>query len=100
MDLTLATLDNKYVSAVIGILLALYGSQLRMKLPNFMEDLFKNNIFRVVFLSSMIVYKTDNEPYVAFTVALIFLITMYYLNQRDIVEKIAYVDAYIESKKT
>ena len=47
MDLTLATLDNKYVSAVIGILLALYGSQLRMKLPNFMEDLFKNNIFRV-----------------------------------------------------
>lgn len=93
MDLNLSLLDNQNMLLILGALVAIYGAKTRMELPSFVRDLFKNNIFRVVFLSTMLVYKIDSTPHVALTVALLFVVSMHYLNQMEMKENFQYIEA-------
>lgn len=99
MNQTLDFLNNEYVTIISAMLVALYGSREHIKLPNFIKTLFKNNIFRVVFLSSLLVYKFESNPQIALTVALVFVLTMYFIDQQEEKESFAYVGAYIKSRK-
>lgn len=97
MDQIFNLLNQEYISIILALLIALYGSRARIELPDFIKDLFHNSIFRVVFLSSLLVYKVDSNPQVAFTVAFVFVLTMYYLDKQQQQENFGYVSAYIKS---
>jgi hypothetical protein len=95
MNFGLSVINNQYFSIILGTLIALYGANARVELPSFIKDLFKNNIFRVVFLSTMLIYKIDSSPNVAFIIALVFVLTMHYINESEIKENFEYVEAFL-----
>lgn len=65
-----------------------------MELPNFLQNLFNNTIFKVVFLSLLIIYSFDKAPHVALIVALVFVLTLEYLNHEEIKETFAYYESF------
>jgi hypothetical protein len=97
MNLDLSVLDNEYMFVALTSLLALYGANTRVQLPSFIRTLFENNIFRVVFLSLLLIYKFDKAPQVATVVSLVFVLTMHHLSQMEIRENFAYVEAFRSS---
>ena len=88
-------LNNKYFVLVLTIFLYLYGFVLsRMEIPQYIKKLFKNNIFRVAFLSLLLVYNFDKSPRVAIIVATVFVLTMYYIGESDKREGFRYFKEY------
>jgi len=95
MKLDLSILDNQYVAALLAIFLGVYGiAAARMELPDYIKNLFNNNIFRIAFLSLLLTQNFDRAPHVAITVALIFVLTIHYLSEQEIKENFAYLEAY------
>ena len=95
MNPNLSILDNEYIAVLIVLFLYIYGVVLsRVGLPDYIRNLFNNNIFRVVFLSLLLLHDFNKSPHVALIIALAFIITMNYLNQLEIKENFAYLAAY------
>ncbi len=67
----LSVLNNEHVAALLAILLTLYGALAQIQLPDFVVTLFKNDVFRVVFLSLLLIFRLDKAPHVALIVALV-----------------------------
>ncbi len=76
------SLDNKYVSTAITLLLALYATLLRPTLPKFMVDLFKNTIFRILVLF-LVVVRGNQDPKMAIMIAVAFILTLDYIYAQD-----------------
>lgn len=76
-------LNNEYLLIGMGLLVALYGANARVALPEMVRNLFSNNIFRVVFLSLLLIYRLDKAPHVALAVALVFTLAMYSLSEME-----------------
>jgi len=92
MQIDLSILDNDYVATFLALFVALYGIALsRVKLPDFIRNLFNNNIFRVLFLSLLMIHNFDRSPHVAVIVALLFVLTMQYIDDKETEETFAYV---------
>ena len=72
-------LNNEYVAITLAIMLTSYGALTRIALPAPLVDLFKNSVFRVLFLSVLLIFKANASPHVALTVALIFIFSMQYI---------------------
>lgn len=89
-------ISNNYFHAILAIITIVYVSAGHIKLPPFVVKLFKNNIFRLVFLSLLLVYRFDNAPHVAFLVSLIFLMTMHYIGQTEMMENMAYLEHFCD----
>lgn len=98
--MNLDTINNDYVAAITSLFVALYGLALgRVELPNYLKNLFTNNIFRTIFLALLVIYGFGKAPHVGFSVALIFIITMYHLEKQEIKENFYYLDTLIDVKK-
>ena len=95
----LSVLNNEAVVVGIALLIGLYASMVRVKLPAPIVELFKNNIFRVVFLSLLLIYRFEKAPHVAVIVALVFVLTMYFINQQERRENFEYVKAITRGDK-
>ncbi|QKF93943.1 hypothetical protein QKU48_gp0485 [Fadolivirus algeromassiliense] len=88
-------LDNEFIAVVVALFIGLYALNLgKMKLPTYIKNLFNNTLFRIVFLSLMLVYRFDNSPHVALTVALVFVLTLDYLSTEQIKENFEYYEAF------
>ena len=88
-------MDNKYVTIALTLFLFLYGYTLsRVTLPGYIKNLFNNNIFRIVFLSLLLMYNFDKSPHVALAVSFVFVLTLYYLGEQEMKENFAYLEAY------
>lgn len=87
-------LNNPYVTSVLAVLLGLYASIINPPLPEFVRKLFLNPIFRVVFLSMLLVYRFNEVPTIAFAIAFSFVITMKLLNDQEIKENFAYLEGF------
>lgn len=68
-------LDNKYVSTVITLALALYAALLGPNLPTFVKDLFNNTIFRI-FILFLVVVRGNKDPKMAIMIAVAFVLTL------------------------
>ena len=100
MDLNLDFLDNQYVAVAVALFVALYGLALgRMKLPDYIKNLFGNNIFRVVFLSLLLVYNFNKAPHIALAIALVFVLTLHYLNKQQTAENFQYLEAFNDRRR-
>ena len=84
MDLNF--INNQYVVIALAMFVAFYAEKARVELPPTIKKLFSSDIFRVLFLSSMLVYKFNKAPQVSVVVSIVFLLTMHYLNQDRIIE--------------
>ena len=97
MNSDLTILNNEYVFLIVTSLLALYGANARVELPEFVRNLFENCIFRIVFLSLLLVYRFDKSPQIATVVALVFVLTMHHINQMESRENFQYIEAFKSS---
>lgn len=84
--------NNPYVIAIISIVVIVYGLMLaKVGLPDYIRNLFNNTIFRVAFLSLLLIHNFNNSPHVAIAVALVFVLTLDYLSQQEMMENFDYV---------
>lgn len=74
---------HKYVLPILALILILYVSHVRPTLPNFVVELFHNNIFRLV-VCTYIVYRANHDPQSAVLIAAVFLIIMHMVNKQYI----------------
>jgi len=86
-------LNNDYVLAAVMIFVIAYASRAKIDLPDYLRNLFKNNIFRVVFLSLLLIYNFEKSPRVAITVAVIFVLVMHLINEQEVRENFEYIEA-------
>lgn len=93
MEMNLSFLDNKYVSIILSVLLAVYGGLAAPALPPFIKKLFENEIFRIVILA-LIVYKGQRDPQLAIMIAVAFVVTMNYLNEYEVKENFKRVENF------
>ena len=95
MNQLTTTLNNEYVVIATALFIGLYGLNLaKVQLPTYISNLFKNTIFRIVFLSLLLVFRFENSPHVALTIALVFVLTLDYLGRRDTKENFDYLEHY------
>lgn len=88
-------LRNDYVAAIIALFVILYGLTLsRVQIPKFIRNLFNNDIFRVIFLSLLLIHNFNRSPHVALAIALIFVITLHFIHVQEIKETFDYYESY------
>ena len=76
---------DKRMKVIITFFLVFYGATASPNLPDFILDLFKNEMFRVLILS-LIVYKGNSNPTFSILIAFSFVLIMNMINKREIVE--------------
>jgi len=87
--------DNQIISILIVLFLFLYGYNLgKMKLPTYIRKLFDNTIFKIVFLSLLLVFNFKNTPHIALVISIIFVLTLDALNNQETKENIMYYEAF------
>jgi hypothetical protein len=99
MNLNLTPSEQEILTTMLAMAVALYAGMAKVEVSDPIKKLFNNNIFRVVFLSLLLIYKFDKAPSVAITVALVFLITMNNLNQQELRENFSYIEAFQVSQR-
>jgi hypothetical protein len=87
-----ADIDNDYFAVGLAFLVALYGLSMgRIGIPSYIRNLFSNTIFRIVFLSLLLIHNFHRTPHVAFAVAIIFVLTLDYLSRTEARENFMHV---------
>ncbi len=84
--------NNKYVSTAITIGLGLYAALLGPNLPNFVKDLFKNTLFRILILFLVIV-RGNKDSKMAIMIAIAFILTLDYVYVKDAKEKLENIES-------
>ena len=88
--------NNELLSFITAAFLLLYGITLaRMDIPDGFRNLFNNNIFRVLFLSLLIAFGFKKSPHVAIIIALVFVLTLNILNEKEIEENFEMYENFI-----
>ena len=91
----LAILDDKYVSTVLSIFLALYAGLARPELPNFILKLFDNQVFRILVLS-LIAYRANRDPQLAIMIAVAFTVSLNMLSERNMKESFQQMEHFVQ----
>lgn len=86
MDLYLSQLNNQYTVLALSTFVALYAAKSRVTLPQSLRQMFQSDVFRVLFLSLLLIHRFDQVPHVAICVSLVFLLTMHHLNKNEMIE--------------
>lgn len=76
-------INNNLVIIILAVIIASYAYMIRIDMPDYITKLFQNDIFRFVFLALLMIYSFNASPHVAITLALIFVITLYFLNNEE-----------------
>ena len=71
-------LNNKYVTTGISVGLVLYAALLCPNLPQSVQKLFTNTIFRILVLF-MVVVTANKEPKISIMIAVAFILTLDYI---------------------
>jgi hypothetical protein len=83
---------NDLVKAVIMIFGFSYVAVIREDPPKYIHDLFKNDIFRVLFLFLLLAHGFRKSPSISILVSLVFVYTMHLINEAEIKENFGYID--------
>ena len=90
-------LDNQIIRAALILFIILYGLNLsKIKLPPYIKDLFNNTIFKIAFLSLLLMTNLHKDPHVAIIVSVVFVLTLEYLNNEEIKENFMYLESLIK----
>jgi len=80
-------LDNKYLSAIISIILIGYASMAAPKLPENIARLFENIYFKGMFLF-LIAYNAKRDPTVSLIAAICIIVSLQTLHKYDIEKEV------------
>lgn len=79
-------LNHDIVAGILGLLVILYASKTQITLPIQVRALFNSDIFRVIFMSLLAIIGGKAEPHVALSMAIIFVLTLHYIDMNQIKE--------------
>jgi uncharacterized protein YqhQ len=91
-------LNNDYTIAVLAILAFAYGQHAMIQLPQFIVDLFSNTLFRVLYLSLLLIARFETRPTVALIIALVFIYMLQYIHIKECKETMANIEKYKNMK--
>lgn len=89
-------LDNEYVVTALYLVAVLYATMAQVELPSFVRELFKNDIFRVMFLSLLLIVRFEQRPSVAVLIVMIYMYTMYLLNRDEVNENVEHFQQLVK----
>ena len=75
--------DDEYIVICIVLIVILYASIEKSSMPPFMINIFKNDIFRIIFLFSLLMINFDKSPYLAIIIAILFITIMDSIDTED-----------------
>lgn len=90
-----------YAAGLIGVLI--YATIIQKDPPSIIRNLFKNEIFRFVFLALLLIMgPIKSNPSIACIIAFIYVFTLYCISEREIEENFTYLEAFkrVSAKKT
>lgn len=100
MSLPASLTNDELAMSVIIFASVIYVLSLsNIKLPCSVKNLFDNIIFKMVFLSLIMVYTFEKSPHVALIIALVFVMTLEYLNKEKMYENCEYLKSYIDQNE-
>ena len=76
-------LNNEYLIATLLLFFIIYSYAISVKIPSWVSSLFKNDIFRVLYLSLLLIVPFETSPYVALIIALVFVVTMNIIGKEE-----------------
>lgn len=91
--------NNDYVVAITGLIVVLYAWRSQIDVPDEVRRLFKNDIFRIVFLSLLVLVSSKTAPHVALAVAIIFVLTLHFINRQEMRENFIQIERFKNSKR-
>ena len=80
--------NNKYVSTILSTFLVVYGAMAAPKLPKLLRNLFKNPIFKIIFLS-LIAYSVNKDPKLSVLLSIVFVIVLSLIGEQEFFEGFA-----------
>lgn len=83
---------NDIVKAMIMIFGFSYVAVVREDPPKYIHDLFKNDLFRVLFLSLLLAHGFHKSPSISILISVVFVYTMHLINEAEIKENFGYID--------
>ena len=86
MDKLSEYIDNEYLISAILIFVIVYASKAQVALPDWLSSLFKNDIFKVVYLSLLLMIPFDKAPHVSIIVAVLFVVILNVINRTEMEE--------------
>ncbi len=95
MENILSVLDNKYVSTVLSIFLALYAGLAKPTLPTPILKLFNNQVFRILVLS-LIAYRANRDPQLSIMIAVAFTVSLNMLAERNMKESFEQMEHFVQ----
>jgi hypothetical protein len=87
-------LNNDYVTAVLTILTIVYASMAAPNLPSWFVKLFRSNLFKILYLTLLLMIPIKQSPHVAIIVAIFFVATLNFINKNDNIKKLFVVSEY------
>lgn len=91
--------ENEYFLGMLALVVMLYSGLSKPVLPKWISQLFKNDIFRVVFIALIAMIPAKQSPHVAIIIAIIFIMTLNFVFQEETREKIISNDTTIKTTK-
>ena len=84
-------LDNPFVMGTISIFLVLYGALAKPELPEFLKNLMKNSMFRLLYVF-LIAYTGDKNLIVSIVIAFTFMVLFGLLSEVEVQESFENTD--------
>lgn len=94
MSFNLDWIDSDTFLIIIAIITAIYASTINGKLPIYIRNLFRNDIFRILFLAVLLIYGFKNSPHVVVAISLIFILSLYFLNYQEATENFMFLERF------
>jgi hypothetical protein len=89
-------LNNEYLLVSLALFTTVYASMSRVTLPKFLVKLFKNDLFRVFYLSLLLMFNFNKAPHLAIIIAIIFVVTLNFISQEEHMDGNAPVSASVD----
>ena len=87
--------ENEYFLGMLALVAMLYSGLSKPVLPKWISQLFKNDIFRVVFIALIAMIPAKQSPHVAIIIAIIFIMTLNFVFQEETREKITMAENFM-----
>ena len=91
----LKTLEDKYIGTVVSLFLVLYGGLAAPEVPEFVKNLLKNDLFRLVY-AFLLAYISEKNIQIALVAAVVFLVLNGLAANEDVQE--AFDEAFGDTK--
>jgi hypothetical protein len=89
--------NNEYVLAMLVLFVLLYSGLSRPELPKWVSDLFKNDIFRVIFIALIAMIPAKQAPHVAIIIAVVFVMTLHFVFQEETRENLTITENFVST---